>query len=131
STIPEGKDEEELVLLDPEEANEIVPLFFPNIRTENLSPSLGLLIEDADVVFAVSCGSGGSGGGGDGNELQTIITCKICGLVAGTLARGPPAATVSRDVNLCPTWKQRPHRHLLLPMVRCCRKPSSSPLDPS
>ncbi|MED6183521.1 hypothetical protein PIB30_038643 [Stylosanthes scabra] len=52
-------------------------------------------------------------------------------LVAGTLAGGPPAATVSRDVNLCPTWKQRPHRHLLLPMVRCCRKPSSSPLDPS
>ncbi|MED6111141.1 hypothetical protein PIB30_049716, partial [Stylosanthes scabra] len=23
--------------------------------------------------------------------------------------RGPPAATVSRDVSLCPTWKQRPH----------------------
>ncbi|MED6218122.1 hypothetical protein PIB30_024002 [Stylosanthes scabra] len=30
-------------------------------------------------------------------------------LVAGTLAGGPPAATVSRDVSLCPTWKQRPH----------------------
>ncbi|MED6223829.1 hypothetical protein PIB30_077920 [Stylosanthes scabra] len=29
-------------------------------------------------------------------------------LVAGTLAGGPPAATVSRDVSLCPTWKQRP-----------------------
>ncbi|MED6134291.1 hypothetical protein PIB30_035664 [Stylosanthes scabra] len=30
-------------------------------------------------------------------------------LVAGTLARGPPVATVSCDVSLCPTWKQRPH----------------------
>ncbi|MED6125881.1 hypothetical protein PIB30_072818 [Stylosanthes scabra] len=30
-------------------------------------------------------------------------------LVAGTLAGGPPAATVSRDVSLYPTWKQRPH----------------------
>ncbi|MED6111722.1 hypothetical protein PIB30_054951 [Stylosanthes scabra] len=29
---------------------------------------------------------------------------------------GPPAATVSRDVSFCPTWKQKPHRHLLLPM---------------
>ncbi|MED6149766.1 hypothetical protein PIB30_065742 [Stylosanthes scabra] len=45
-------------------------------------------------------------------------------LVAGTLAGGPPAATVSRDVSSCPTWKQKPHRHLLLPMVRCRRKPS-------
>ncbi|MED6144012.1 hypothetical protein PIB30_011516 [Stylosanthes scabra] len=52
-------------------------------------------------------------------------------LVAGTLAGGPPAATVSRDVSFCPTWKQKPHSHLLLPMVRCYRKPSSSPLDPS
>ncbi|MED6128581.1 hypothetical protein PIB30_099315 [Stylosanthes scabra] len=25
------------------------------------------------------------------------------------MAGGPPAATVSRDVSLCPTWKQRPH----------------------
>ncbi|MED6197550.1 hypothetical protein PIB30_057454 [Stylosanthes scabra] len=25
------------------------------------------------------------------------------------MAEGPPAATVSRDVSLCPTWKQRPH----------------------
>ncbi|MED6126090.1 hypothetical protein PIB30_074993 [Stylosanthes scabra] len=30
-------------------------------------------------------------------------------LVAGTMAGGPPAATVSRDISLCPTWKQRPH----------------------
>ncbi|MED6175435.1 hypothetical protein PIB30_078275 [Stylosanthes scabra] len=30
-------------------------------------------------------------------------------LVAGTLAGGPPATTVSRDVSLCPKWKQRPH----------------------
>ncbi|MED6172143.1 hypothetical protein PIB30_047363 [Stylosanthes scabra] len=30
-------------------------------------------------------------------------------LVAGTLAGGPPAATISRDISLCPTWKQRPH----------------------
>ncbi|MED6211831.1 hypothetical protein PIB30_077362 [Stylosanthes scabra] len=44
----------------------------------------------------------------------------------------PPAATISRDVNPSPTWKQRSHRHLLPPMVRCCRKPSFSPyLDPS
>ncbi|MED6132744.1 hypothetical protein PIB30_021716 [Stylosanthes scabra] len=39
-------------------------------------------------------------------------------LVAGTLAEGPPATTVSRDVSSCPTWKQEPHRHLLLPMNR-------------
>ncbi|MED6184214.1 hypothetical protein PIB30_045316 [Stylosanthes scabra] len=45
-------------------------------------------------------------------------------LVAGTLAGGPPAATISRDVSSCPTWKQEPHRQLLLPMVRCCHKPS-------
>ncbi|MED6171986.1 hypothetical protein PIB30_045904 [Stylosanthes scabra] len=38
--------------------------------------------------------------------------------------RRPPAAIVSRDVSSCPTWKQEPHRHLLLPMVRCCHKPS-------
>ncbi|MED6146999.1 hypothetical protein PIB30_039957 [Stylosanthes scabra] len=25
------------------------------------------------------------------------------------MAEGPPAATISRDVSLCPTWKQRPH----------------------
>ncbi|MED6125770.1 hypothetical protein PIB30_071809 [Stylosanthes scabra] len=25
------------------------------------------------------------------------------------MAEGPPAATVSRNVSLCPTWKQRPH----------------------
>ncbi|MED6201871.1 hypothetical protein PIB30_099435, partial [Stylosanthes scabra] len=30
-------------------------------------------------------------------------------LVAGTMAEGPPGATVSRDVSLCPTWKQRRH----------------------
>ncbi|MED6224884.1 hypothetical protein PIB30_088415, partial [Stylosanthes scabra] len=30
-------------------------------------------------------------------------------LVAGTLAGGPPAATVSRDVSSCPMWKQEPH----------------------
>ncbi|MED6208578.1 hypothetical protein PIB30_046582 [Stylosanthes scabra] len=47
------------------------------------------------------------------------------------VGRRPPAATVSRDVSFCPTWKQKPHRHLLLPMVRCCRKPSFGPLDPS
>ncbi|MED6192487.1 hypothetical protein PIB30_010422 [Stylosanthes scabra] len=45
-------------------------------------------------------------------------------LVAGTLAGGPPAATVSRDVSSYPTWKQEPHRHLLLPMLRCRHKPS-------
>ncbi|MED6157202.1 hypothetical protein PIB30_021195 [Stylosanthes scabra] len=37
-------------------------------------------------------------------------------LVAGTLAGGPPTTTVSRDVSSCPTWKQEPHRHLLLLM---------------
>ncbi|MED6117623.1 hypothetical protein PIB30_111650, partial [Stylosanthes scabra] len=30
--------------------------------------------------------------------------------------RRPLVATVSRDVSSCPTWKQEPHRHLLLPM---------------
>ncbi|MED6217146.1 hypothetical protein PIB30_015046 [Stylosanthes scabra] len=38
--------------------------------------------------------------------------------------RRPPAATVSRDVSPCPTWKQEPHKHLLFPMVRCCHNPS-------
>ncbi|MED6109829.1 hypothetical protein PIB30_037137 [Stylosanthes scabra] len=45
-------------------------------------------------------------------------------LVAGTLAGGPPATTVSRDVSLCPTWKTKTPQRLLLPMVRCRRKPS-------
>ncbi|MED6218386.1 hypothetical protein PIB30_026349 [Stylosanthes scabra] len=43
---------------------------------------------------------------------------------APLVGRRPPAATVSRDVSSCPMWKQEPHRHLLLPMVRCCHKPS-------
>ncbi|MED6208844.1 hypothetical protein PIB30_048993 [Stylosanthes scabra] len=50
-------------------------------------------------------------------------------LVAGTLAGGPPAATVSRDVSSCPTWKREPHRHLLVPMVRCRRLRVDSPPD--
>ncbi|MED6218895.1 hypothetical protein PIB30_030785 [Stylosanthes scabra] len=36
--------------------------------------------------------------------------------------RRPLAATISRDVSSCPTWKQEPHRHLLLPMFKFCLK---------
>ncbi|MED6223258.1 hypothetical protein PIB30_072282 [Stylosanthes scabra] len=35
--------------------------------------------------------------------IPSVITQEK--LVAGTLAGGPPAATVSRDISLCPTWK--------------------------
>ncbi|MED6133682.1 hypothetical protein PIB30_030443 [Stylosanthes scabra] len=48
-------------------------------------------------------------------------------LVAGTLARGSLTATVSRDVSQCPTWKQRPLRHLLLPMLKCKLESKSVP----
>ncbi|MED6122072.1 hypothetical protein PIB30_036304 [Stylosanthes scabra] len=44
--------------------------------------------------------------------IPRVITrelCKESKLVAGTMAGGPPASTGSRDVSLCPTWKQRPH----------------------
>ncbi|MED6171982.1 hypothetical protein PIB30_045845 [Stylosanthes scabra] len=44
--------------------------------------------------------------------IPRVITQEIykkSKLVAGTMAGVPPAATVSRDVILCPTWKQRPH----------------------